>query len=122
MKTLLLHEMAHAATNTGHGKKWQSEMGRLLQCGAPVEGELEPYKRSARPIGEPQILGEFEDGGTEGLPWANLRLSIGYEHGFVNKRGGPANGAARRFLRKAYYAWRKGRSFREKYLAPDGSG
>ena len=32
----LLHEMAHAATNDGHGKKWMNEMIRLREAGAPV--------------------------------------------------------------------------------------
>jgi SprT-like family len=32
----LLHEMAHAATNDYHGPRWQAEMHRLQQLGAPV--------------------------------------------------------------------------------------
>lgn len=32
----LLHEMAHAATNDGHGDNWKNEMIRLREAGAPV--------------------------------------------------------------------------------------
>ena len=32
----LLHEMAHAATNDGHGDQWKKEMIRLREAGAPV--------------------------------------------------------------------------------------
>jgi SprT-like family len=34
---LLLHEMAHAATNDHHGPLWLTEMRRLQAMGAPVE-------------------------------------------------------------------------------------
>ena len=36
---LLLHEMAHAATNIYHGNQWQAEMRRLAAAGAPVNLE-----------------------------------------------------------------------------------
>jgi hypothetical protein len=32
----LLHEMAHAATNDGHGMAWKREMIRLREAGAPL--------------------------------------------------------------------------------------
>jgi hypothetical protein len=32
----LLHEMAHAGTNDGHGPKWWREMIRLREAGAPL--------------------------------------------------------------------------------------
>jgi hypothetical protein len=32
----LLHEMAHAATNGGHGMQWKKEMIRLREAGAPL--------------------------------------------------------------------------------------
>jgi hypothetical protein len=32
----LLHEMAHAATNGGHGMPWEREMIRLREAGAPL--------------------------------------------------------------------------------------
>lgn len=35
---ILLHEMAHAATNDHHGPLWRAEMRRLKVLGAPVEG------------------------------------------------------------------------------------
>jgi hypothetical protein len=34
----LLHEMAHAATNHGHNKRWAMEMIRLREMGAPLTG------------------------------------------------------------------------------------
>jgi hypothetical protein len=36
--SLLLHEMAHAATNGGHGMPWKREMIRLREAGAPLDG------------------------------------------------------------------------------------
>jgi hypothetical protein len=36
MAAFLLHEMAHAATNDYHGRKWRQEMERLKAAGAPV--------------------------------------------------------------------------------------
>jgi hypothetical protein len=38
---VLLHEMAHAATNIGHGDLWKKEMIRLRDAGAPVA----PFER-----------------------------------------------------------------------------
>jgi hypothetical protein len=32
----LIHEMAHAATDGGHGDNWQVEMARPKRLGAPV--------------------------------------------------------------------------------------
>jgi hypothetical protein len=37
MPGVLLHEMAHAASDGDHGENWQSEMARLKQLGAPVD-------------------------------------------------------------------------------------
>lgn len=34
--SILLHEMAHAATNGGHGMPWKKEMIRLRETGAPL--------------------------------------------------------------------------------------
>jgi hypothetical protein len=50
MRATLIHEMAHAATNSGHGTKWRQEMERLRDAGAPTEplDFLVPY--SARDI------------------------------------------------------------------------
>jgi hypothetical protein len=36
MQESLIHEMAHAATDGGHGDNWKAEMLRLKQLGAPV--------------------------------------------------------------------------------------
>jgi len=42
MEWTLIHEMAHAATNSGHDQKWLHEMARLKAAGAPVpDWELE---------------------------------------------------------------------------------
>jgi hypothetical protein len=37
MPGTLLHEMAHAATDGGHGDAWENEMARLKLLGAPVD-------------------------------------------------------------------------------------
>jgi hypothetical protein len=37
MPGTLLHEMAHAATDGGHGDTWENEMARLKLLGAPVD-------------------------------------------------------------------------------------
>ena len=39
MRQILIHEMAHAATNDYHGLKWRGEMRRLAQLGAPVQAD-----------------------------------------------------------------------------------
>ena len=36
MEGHLIHEMAHAATDGGHGKNWKAEMARLKELGAPI--------------------------------------------------------------------------------------
>lgn len=37
MPAVLVHEMAHAATNGDHGENWRAEMARLKSLGAPVD-------------------------------------------------------------------------------------
>jgi SprT-like family len=106
---LLLHEMAHAATNDRHGKNWQSEMQRLISLGARVKCELEGYLPKNRPIGVPQILVEFEDAAFAGVSWHDARTNIGYEYGFVDTTGAPSDRSAANLLRtKALSSWRKG--------------
>ena len=39
MEEVLLHEMAHAATDGEHGDNWQAEMARLKDLGAPVNDD-----------------------------------------------------------------------------------
>jgi hypothetical protein len=36
MTSVLVHEMAHAATNGWHGPRWTNEILRLYRAGAPV--------------------------------------------------------------------------------------
>jgi len=112
---LLLHEMAHAATNDRHGKNWQSEMQRLITLGARVKCELEGYLRKNRPIGVPQILSQFEDAAFERVSWHDARTSIGYGCGLMDATGAPSNRSAANFLRtKALSSWRRGWATRKR--------
>jgi len=112
---LLLHEMAHAAANDRHGKNWQSEMQRLISLGARVKCELEGYLRTNRPIGMPQILGQFEDAAFARVSWHDARTNIGYENGLVDATGAPSDRSAANFLRtKAFSSWRKGWAARKR--------
>jgi hypothetical protein len=47
MPGILLHEMAHAATDGEHGEDWQSEMSRLKRLGAPVDDLDAEFHRPA---------------------------------------------------------------------------
>ena len=69
----LLHEMAHAATNIGHGKLWKAEMDRIRNLGAPVsELDFQPG------IGRKEILADFSDAAEQGLTWSQARSLIGF--------------------------------------------
>ena len=78
----LLHEMAHAATNIGHGKLWKGEMDRIKNLGAPVsELDFQPG------IGRKGILANFSDAAEQGLTWPQARSRIGWEYGLIKSNG-----------------------------------
>src|SRR5271165_3590458 len=112
----LLHEMAHAATNGGHGKRWQDEIRRLLWLGAPLKEELDQYSPK-KAVHLAQILGEFHDAGCEAddsVTWRQVRLRLGYEWGFVDSKGLSPNKSGARILRKARREWLRGRALRKR--------
>ena len=113
----LLHEMAHAATKGGHGKKWQDEMRRLVRLGAPLKRELDGYT-SKKAINLAQILGQFYDAGCEagdGVTWREVRIRLGYEWGYVDSKGRAPDRTCARILQKARREWLRGRALRERH-------
>jgi SprT-like family len=84
--TFLLHEMAHAATNGGHGPRWIAEMRRLQTMGAPVE---DPSDYDTRiPLTRALV---FETGyeaffGDPGFSDVQVARWLQYEYGFVAGR------------------------------------
>ena len=96
----LLHEMAHAATNGGHGVPWKREMIRLLSAGAPL-ANTDRVIRLDDPFGKPISKKHFRGSMADLLmdvpdmtPSVAIRL-------FIRTEGGPPTIAA--FLRK--YPW-----------------
>jgi hypothetical protein len=82
LKADLLHEMAHAATNIGHGKLWKAEMDRIRNLGAPVSAfDFQPT------IGRKEILKDFLDAAEQGLTWPDALSRIGWEYGLVKSDG-----------------------------------
>ena len=109
LRITLLHEMAHAATNGGHGAIWQGEMQRLIGLGAPLQRELRGYLK--RTINQRQLIAEMEDAGFEigdRDQWPSVLRNSGYRHGLVDRNGNIESPAAERLLRKFRSAYLKG--------------
>lgn len=109
--TLLLHEMAHAASNGRHGPVWQSELRRLIRLGAHLKKELAEYT-DRKPITPTEILGEFYDAGVGSVAWAQVRRSLGYAYVLVDCDGRTTDHTSARLLKKAHQEWCKGCTFR----------
>ena len=96
----LLHEMAHAATNGGHGLPWKREMIRLLSAGAPL-ASTDRAIRLDDPFGKPISKKHFRCSMADLLmdvPEMTPSVAIRW---FIRTEGGPSTIAA--FLRK--YPW-----------------
>src|SRR5260370_13338810 len=104
----LLHEMAHAAVRgNGHNKVWLDEVKRIVRLGAPLEQELARYAPE-NAIHPAQILAEFYDAGCEAedtVTCRQLRRSLGYEYGSLDKEGRAADEYSARFLEQARREW-----------------
>jgi SprT-like family len=101
LRTSLLHEMAHAATNGGHGALWQKEMRRLIRLGAPLKEELRAYLMNTD--SQHQLVGELEDAGFEigdRSRWRSVRQNFGYSLNLLDKNGNVESRAAQRLLKK----------------------
>jgi hypothetical protein len=79
---ILLHEMAHAATNDYHGPAWRAEMHRIQALGAPVD---DPDKYAERmPLSRQLVF----DAGYEAFFWnpavtdVQVARSLQREYGF----------------------------------------
>ena len=96
----LLHEMAHAATNGGHGMPWKKEMIRLRSAGAPLANSDRAI-RLDDPFGKPICKKHFRASMADLLmdaPEMTPSIAIRW---FIRTEGGPSTIAA--FLRR--YPW-----------------
>ena len=95
VRATLVHEMAHAATNTGHGRVWREEMGRLKSAGAPTSplDFLVPY-------GARGIVTSFMEAAYEGASWEEALANLGEDSGLTSIGERPLNQEASRLLRK----------------------
>jgi len=101
--SILLHEMAHAATTGNHGMPWKREMIRLRQAGAPL---AEPDNRvrlddwSGDRVSKRHFRAAMEDA-VSGLPKIGLTQAVRY---FISNEGGPSTVST--FLKR--YPWVRG--------------
>ena len=92
VRATLVHEMAHAATNTYHGPQWRKEMERLRSEGAPTTDLdfLVPY--SCR-----DIVTSFIDAAKAGASWSEALAELG-AYGLIDLLGKPVNRKSKRIL------------------------
>jgi SprT-like family protein len=115
---ILLHEMAHAATNDRHGPIWLAEMRRLWTLGAPVE---DPSDYEARIPLTRQLV--FETGyeafwNEPTLTDVQIARWLQHEYGFVDGRSLlRAYPWVRRVLQEARQEAAEHRQLRERQLA-----
>ncbi len=101
LRIILLHEMAHAASNGRHADLWKKEMRRLVRLGAPLKRELSKYLKST--IDEHQLIAEMKNTGFEigdRSQWPSVRQNAGYRNQLVDRNGNAESPAAERLLRK----------------------
>jgi hypothetical protein len=112
LRRTLVHEMAHANSNGGHGNSWLNEMRRLAELGAPTKQDIRMYTRKETiTTGHDGLIGMMEDAGFEiadANKWKDLRLSEGYSYGLVDKNGRAESPNARRLLYKMKLAFFRG--------------
>ncbi len=96
VRATLIHEMAHAATNSGHSRKWRTEMERLREAGAPTVplDFLTPY--SCR-----TVVTDFIDAARSEASWEEALQFVGPLHGLTNDVGCPISAKATHILRQA---------------------
>ena len=108
---VLLHEMVHAATRSGHGRAWQAEMLRLAEMGAPTRRDLLAYQDPDQTITWSEILNEARDACFEtDLSWREMRAQIGLRYGLTDRQGrSESPGAAKRMqqLRQEFIKGRR---------------
>ncbi len=93
VRATLVHEMAHAASNVWHGKRWRLEMQRLKRAGAPTESLdfLVPY--SAR-----HVVTSFMDAASAGESWEAATLDLGPLFHLCDEFGNPIDARTARIL------------------------
>lgn len=110
LKSVLLHEMAHAAAPNGHGSQWLAEMSRLAQMGAPTRKDFEAYEDSRRTVGEKEITSHaFDVGMNSDWPWSIARGSIGHKYGLTDERGRSESKRAAQLMERCRKEFVKGR-------------
>lgn len=107
---VLLHEMAHAASRSGHGKQWLAEMLRLAELGAPTRDDWNAYQGPT--IGIREFMADAYDAGAEtetDVPWSVVRYEIGRRYGLTDDRGRSVSTPACKALRRCWKEFWKGR-------------
>jgi len=111
-REVLIHEMAHATSNGGHGSCWLTEMRRVRALGAPTGRDVSIYEKSnVITQGKDGLIGMMEDAGIEigdASKWSSIRQSEGYSYGLVDKYGKAESKSARRLLHKMRLAFLRG--------------
>ena len=116
MKVALLHEMAHAISQSGHGPGWRRQMARLQRLGAPIpKSEYQSYAR--RNMMDPlrEYLEEIENAAIEvrDVPIHELVQRFCYDKGIISSEGVAETARERRFLRNALKVAKEARTLFE---------
>lgn len=96
----LLHEMAHAATTSGHGMTWKREMIRLREEGAPLVSpdlDVDTADWDGSRVSRTHFRRVIEDM-LQDIPGITLSAAV---RGFIREEGGPPTISG--FLKK--YPW-----------------
>jgi hypothetical protein len=119
LRKRLIHEMAHAASNGGHGALWQAEMRRLKRLSATHE-DPDAYSDPAQTITPRQIAtGEFYGAGLEtNTAWSSARAQIGLMYGLTDDRGRAESKYTSWILRMCRKEFSRGRRERNYFANP----
>jgi len=112
LKRVLLHEMAHAASRSGHGRGWLAEMDRLAKLGAPTRSDWRDYQSRRKTATTSDICLEARDHGFErpDVRWAEYKIYIGQSNGLCDAGGRSESRRAARCLRKIRHAFLAGQN------------
>jgi len=114
-REVLLHEMAHAALGRGgHGARFEAEMLRLKDAGAPVcDSDCRIHRDRAKAQPQSVVIMEAGDAGAlSDWDWATVRIHLGYRNGVTDINGKPENRSSALTLRRMWAAFHRGRKER----------
>jgi SprT-like family len=99
VRSVLVHEMVHAATGLGHGATWQVEMARLKAAGAPTSSNDYWLVGGRGPSAA--MLRECEDAIQRAAgDWEAFLRWLGYRFGHTDSHGRPRGAASARLMNK----------------------